>query len=455
MILCSLKPIGGKAMMARTAIPLLVMFALTIFALGCSTGNDPVAPQDNSAAMTQEDVTENRIIWSTFRVGFNPADGTAIIVPTREPDIHVNVTSFVKPPQCPDCVIIAGNSYFPGLQEWHLTVQLKNPSIKAGYDVRGLVYNLGKKYIKNPDGFMNLYLGQDMQFKAFAKADPVRAFWPGAVNSETYIFHFPTGGNWAFVDYIIDASWPGNCPEPIMENVSFPERMENGIDVSDLTVQAFDHQGEFFVVFADLTPIGGEPTAMFDDGVHGDGDPEDGVYGIADVVASAQPGVYTINMWAFDVNMNYGWNSFRVEVFGEFINPPVIDEIIMSRTTCYKSSSTEKITLECVAHDPDFDELQYTWTSTGGSFDDDEGPVAVWKAPAGVGKYYVNCEVTDGKGGYDDMDSGKIRVTKYAVLNPAEAYDFHVEDLFSSGSYFNLSDYTPGNVVMLNFWLTT
>ena len=301
-------------MMIRTAILLLVMFAFTIFTLGCSTGNDPVAPQDNSAAMTQENATENRVVWSTFRVGFNPADGTAIIVPTRESDKHVNVTSFVKPPQCSDCMKIAGSSYFPGLQEWHLTVKLKNPSNLAGRDVRGLVYNLGDKYIKNPDGFMNLYLGQDMQFKAFAKADPVRAFWPGAVNFETYIFHFPPGDNWAFVDYIIDTSWPGNCQEPIIEDISYPEKMQNGLDVSDLTVRGFDHQPEFFVIFADLTPIGGEPTAMFDDGVHGDGDPEDGVFGIADVVASAPPGVYTINMWAYDVKMNYGWNSFRTLV---------------------------------------------------------------------------------------------------------------------------------------------
>jgi len=442
-------------MMIRGLILLLAMLMFGLFALGCSTVDNPVTPQDNSVVSAVNDADNNRVIWDTFRVGFNPADGTAVIMENRDADVHVNVTSFVKPPQCIDCMKIIGSSYIPAQQEWHLTVQIKNPTIMAGRDVRGLVYNLGNKYLKNADGFMNAYLQQDMQFKAFAKADPVRGFWPYAINHEIYNFHFPPGDNFAFVDYIIDASWPTNCKEPIIENISFPERMENGIDVSDLTVEAFDHQGEFFVVFADLTPIGGEPMALFDDGVHGDGEMDDGVFGIEAIKPVALPGVYTINMYAYDIGMLYGWNSFRVEVYGDIVNPPVIDEITMSRTTVLKGSTTETISLECVAHDPDpGDEIEYEWSCTGGSFTDDEGPTAVWKSPSSTGKFYVNCEVTDGHGGYDDMDSGKIRVTKYAVLNPAQASGFTSNDLFT-GDTFTLSDYTPGNVVLLDFWLTT
>lgn len=436
---------------------LLALVLSIILSIGCSSAGDPVAPQDNQVPSVRGNAAEGRVIWDAFRVGVNPVDGTTIILPMRDTDFHANVTAFMKPPHCYDCVQIVGSSFYPSAHEWHLTVKLKNPTIMAGYDVRGLVYNLGTKFLKNPDGFMNIYLSQDMDFKAFAKADPERGFWPSATNQAKYVFHFPSGSNWAFVDYIIDASWPGNCKEPIIEDVHFPKYVNNGFGAATLTATVFDHQDAFFAVFADLSSIGGPPNMpLFDDGEHGDKDPEDGIYGVNGIIAHGEDGQeYKITIYAFDIGLNYGWNSTRVTISGALSEPPVIDYITNSRTTAAVGSPTEKVTFECFAHDPDpGDELQYYWSCEGGDFDDVFGKTVVWTPADTVGSYYINCEVTDGKVGFDDMDSDKIRVTQYPVKLPVPAPDFTCEKLLTSGT-FTLSTYKPGNVILITFWAVT
>jgi thiol-disulfide isomerase/thioredoxin len=126
----------------------------------------------------------------------------------------------------------------------------------------------------------------------------------------------------------------------------------------------------------------------------------------------------------------------------------------MSKTTCTAGITSDKITLECIAHDDDpGDILQYDWSATGGQLESDGESSTAWVPPAEVGKYYVTCEISDGNGGFDSEDSGKIRVTSYGVMNPAPAPGFSAERLVGEGS-FGLGDYTPGNVVMLNYWST-
>ncbi len=433
-----------------------VIIFFLLLAIGCSSSGNPVAPQETPEIPRDSSGTGHGI-WYAFRVGLNPADGTASILPARDAEFHANITAFVKPPHCWGCVKIVGSSYYPGAEEWHLTVQVENGTIMAGYDVRGLGYGLGNKYVKNPDGFMNLYLSQDMDFKAFAKNDPVRGFWPGVTHQEKYVFHYPNGTSWASVDYIIDASWPGNCKEPIIEDIDFPTYLSNGYGNATLTVTAFDHQDPFFAVFADLSPIGGPPNMpMFDDGAHGDGDPDDGVYGITGIIAHGEDGQeYKINVYAYDFGFNYGWNGTRCWISGALSEPPVIDDITINRTTVTAGSSTEKISLECFAHDPDIgDELEYYWSCEGGDFDNIFGSTTQWSSPDTPGPYYINCEVTDGKGGFDDMDSDKIRVTQYSIKTPAPAPNFSCEKAVGGGS-FSLSSYKPGNVVLITFWAVT
>jgi hypothetical protein len=432
----------------------MVIFTFLLF--GCSSGVDaPVIP-DPIPVSNQAQSNNGRIIWGVYKLAFSPDDDTVLVLPNRELEKHFNVTEFVKPPYCGDCVKVVGSYKNPPAKEWTIGVMLKNPTIMAGRDVRGLVRNVGNKWLKNADGYMNIYYMQDMSFKAFAKLDPKRVFYPLTEDQQNYVFHFPPGSNWMFIDYIVDTSWPGNCQEPIIENISFPTEIDNGPIDTPLTVTAFDHQadqGDIFAVLADLSPIGGDPnTILNDDGQSGDGDAEDGVYGVKDIIANAPSGEYTIRIWAFDLGGHNGFNSFRVTLAGSTNDDPIIDEITASRTTCLRNSNIEKVTLQCIAHDPNLDELEYEWSADAGTFDDKYSPTTTWKAPSTVDKYYITCTVTDGKGGFAEGQSPKIRVTKYEVLGPAP--NFTCQRNLNSTS-FKLSDYCPDRVVLQNFWATT
>jgi hypothetical protein len=256
------------------------------------------------------------------------------------------------------------------------------------------------------------------------------------------------------IDYIIDASWPGNCKEPCIENISFPEEIEKGPVDSPLTATGFDHQGGFFVVKADLSPLGGDANAvLFDDGAHGDGGPDDGLFGYTGITASAAAGVYTVKLSAFDGEMHYGYNSFRVRIKGAVVNEdPIIDEITMSRKTCLKGG-TEKVTFGCVAHDPNFDVLSFHWSATAGNFTNENAPTTTWTPPDNVAKYIITCEVTDGLGGHAQGQSDQVRVTQYPVILPAPVPDLVIERALNY-STFHLYDYVHSNVVITNFFST-
>lgn len=436
---------------SKIALSVIILLSGLLY-LGCS------GMLDNATyphAILQSDgitSTEGRVIWSICQINFDPATSTANITPGRKTEFHANVTDYVKPPNCPDCVKIVGSQYKPALQQWSLDIQLKNPTALTGYDVRGLVFNLGDKYLKNPDGFMKTYLGQDIHFKAFGKIDPQRAFPPSMTYIENYIFHFPTGNNWNTVDYIVDASWPGNAKEPIIEDVTFPESILNGIDVVDLTVKAFDHQDDPITVTVDLSSIGGSANEpLYDDGMHNDGDAGDDTFGATGISADAAEDLYEIIIKADDSTLKTGWNSFRVKVVEPGNHDPVIDEITMSRTTCLKGSTTEIVSLQCFAHDDDLDDLEYHWAATHGELSNDYGETTEWTPPDEVGKFVVSCEVTDGMGGSTEGDSDPIRVTNYFILQPEPAPGFTCEKLLEYG-FFDLSDYTPGGVAVVNFW---
>jgi len=137
--------------------------------------------------------------------------------------------------------------------------------------------------------------------------------------------------------------------------------------------------------------------------------------------------------------------------------PPVVDSILMSRTTTKMNTPAEAITFTCNAHDPNVgDNLTYHWTCASGSFDVDNQQVVHWTAPNQVGHFYVTCRVYDSFNAWDEMQSDMIRVTQYptSLATAPPAFMWTLETVWNSNTN-SLSTFVPGNVVYMNFWQTT
>jgi len=88
-------------------------------------------------------------------------------------------------------------------------------------------------------------------------------------------------------------------------------------------------------------------------------------------------------------------------------HPPVIGSLTAERTAIVEAGSTS---IECVASDPDGDELTYEWTATGGEISG-QGSTITWEAPNSCADYVVTITVTDGRGGEASEELG-IEVRK-------------------------------------------
>jgi len=105
-------------------------------------------------------------------------------------------------------------------------------------------------------------------------------------------------------------------------------------------------------------------------------------------------GAYTITVKVIDGRGNEATTQLTINV--ETVNyPPIIDSLIPKWWKVRKAVST---TIECVASDPDGDELSYIWSTDGGNISG-EGFIVTWVAPNAYGDYTVTVTVTDDKGG--------------------------------------------------------
>lgn len=118
--------------------------------------------------------------------------------------------------------------------------------------------------------------------------------------------------------------------------------------------------------------------------------------------APAVPGVYTITVKVTD---GRGGEATTQLTIGVAINhPPVIDSLTTERERVKKATV---LNVECIASDPDGDELSYTWSASGGNISG-KGPIATWVAPNAYGSYTITVTITDGRGG---EDSKSINIT--------------------------------------------
>jgi hypothetical protein len=104
-------------------------------------------------------------------------------------------------------------------------------------------------------------------------------------------------------------------------------------------------------------------------------------------------GAFEINVTVDDgqghtLSQNYTMNVMTTQ-------PPVIDSVIAKPAILEREQTS---TVTCDAHDPDGDQMSYTWSASGGTISG-TGKTATWKAPSTFGKFTITVSVNDGKGG--------------------------------------------------------
>ena len=208
-------------MVSSSRVALVVAVLLLIIATGCSNGDGNLQPL--MEALDQSDYgsqsTYNHALWGIWEIQFDVPALKADAVPARELLAHFNVTNYLLPPACNDCLKVIVNSFNTTTRIMDVDVTLKNPTPMTGHDVRGILYtdDAGHDLI-SANGLTGLFDipggGNINPFNSFAKSSPNRAFAASAEYTEKYFVYIPIPPKYDAIKFAVDASWPGNCKEP-------------------------------------------------------------------------------------------------------------------------------------------------------------------------------------------------------------------------------------------------
>lgn len=109
-------------------------------------------------------------------------------------------------------------------------------------------------------------------------------------------------------------------------------------------------------------------------------------------IAPEEVGAYTITVKLTDGRSGEATAQVTIDVF--INHPPVIDSLVTEALDVRKATPC---VIECIASDPDGDELSYAWLPSRGSISG-EGAVITWTAPNTYGTYTITVTVTDAGG---------------------------------------------------------
>jgi len=227
-------------MLTRLNTRLLPLLVCCIWlAVGCAGGGSPLAPPDSDITNDSSRLTDDwhpgipqvigsdgpRELWGLYTITVTP-DGEVSVKPTRDAAGHLNVTIFLLPPFCFDCLTLEVTGLDTDAAWIKLNVGLSNPLEIGGYDVRGIILADEDYYLMNPDA-KTIYVGKNVLdtptgFKAYATEELNNLFPPGSPSDPFYYYqefqiHIPPPyevQKLLQIQYAVDVSWPLNCEEP-------------------------------------------------------------------------------------------------------------------------------------------------------------------------------------------------------------------------------------------------
>jgi len=122
-------------------------------------------------------------------------------------------------------------------------------------------------------------------------------------------------------------------------------------------------------------------------------------------MAPDTPDICIITVMVTDARGGESISSLSIEVAPN--NPPTVENLIVSAKEArylkeysegYRILKGKSCDIECVALDPENDELIYEWLSSGGNISG-EGPAVTWIAPLRAGEFTIEVTASDSSGG--------------------------------------------------------
>ena len=204
---------------------------------------------------------DGRILWGAWDIGIDPITGTIDVAVNRELDGHYDVKAYLLPPNCNNCVI----PKLKGIVSqgvYRIDITLKNPTTITGYDVRGTVLNKGVIELRDPDSYTFIFAPPtETKPRPFVAYDtgPGRPFYPNATHTEEFHIYNLFHPDYTTINYVVDASWPGNCKEPYaVTNCQATGAFYNdGSNTASIYADVYDWQDDVQSVWVDLTALGG------------------------------------------------------------------------------------------------------------------------------------------------------------------------------------------------------
>jgi len=240
-------------------------------------------------------MVSGHVPWGKWDITLAPENLAASATPIREIDLHANVTKFLQPPNCMDCMLINIVGWDPVERIADVNLTLKNPTLLPGYDVKAILSNYDMKEFLEPDAYSDYYTDGTTwhPYFTFATENADNYFGDGESHTVGIKVYFPVGAT-VNATITVDASWPGPQEEPWKIGsivVAGPLQNDNYHHIS-FTARIHDHQDDVQVVFAILTPVGPSNVPMGDDSFHKDYAPKDGIWGLDSIKTSTLPGTY-------------------------------------------------------------------------------------------------------------------------------------------------------------------
>ena len=229
----------------------LVTLILILSAVGCSTGGNPSFPVDNQLQpILQSDGNSQRIQLGAWFIRYNHDETLLIAEPARVASAHYEITDYLLPPSCDDCLIIELLEHDPDENYVKLKISIRNPTSLTVFDVRGIALTEDDGLrVLNADAYTDLWDdGGQIEinpFRAYANDWPHREILPATAHAKIYEIEYPSFDVLLNTILIFDASWPGNCKEPyaITNFQAEDVHLSSTIPV-EISVDVFDWQDD-------------------------------------------------------------------------------------------------------------------------------------------------------------------------------------------------------------------